>query len=196
MREPVGEVSYVPHSGAGVQYQSLLAAAFLANATGARLVVPPWLTRQEMGSTLWHPIWVGRSCSKHYHGRRVHPKKQALAKMSEKVLCDAAQCAVAGQAWSRPRESLPTFLRLYDLRGLVATRKRSCDDCWLGAWRSGVRFRLCPQLIQLDVSLVSAEANGHCTRAPSCAATVDTLADVLREATAAARRGSVRRSWW
>jgi hypothetical protein len=154
------------HSGAGVQLQSLLSAVFLANATSARLVVPPWLSRASMGGgLLWHPLWVGRSCDRTYNSTRVHRKKQGLARVSTQKLCESRICA---RQW-------PTFGRLFDLKPyLVASRERTCDDCEKGS--RGVR--LCPR-VDIDVHLVSAEANGHCTKAVSCAATLRAVSDAL-----------------
>ena len=149
------ELGFVLHSGTGVQYQSLLTAAFLANVTSSRLVMPPWLDQRQMGRTLWHMKLVGRSCNRSAEGTAVGRGKARLNSASEKTLC--------GLLCSPHKRELPTLAALFDLRGMVEVRPRACHDCGR-----------CPQ-VHLDMALLSAKANGHCTLNPTCEASIAEL---------------------
>ena len=64
---PLLPLSYAMHSGGGVQLQALTNAIFLANATGRRLYVPPWLVRNNMSRVMWDPTGItGRKCKTPY----------------------------------------------------------------------------------------------------------------------------------
>ena len=76
------ELSYPQHSGFGVQVQQLMAAAWLANATSRRLVVPPWLVRDHMEIEVWNNK-LSRGC------RPVHLSQALMA--SRETSCDSSK---------------------------------------------------------------------------------------------------------
>ena len=166
----MNELAYVLHSGSGVQSQSLLQAAFLANVSGAKLVVPPWLTRAQMGKSLFNMNMIGRSCGRRYEGYHVNAKKQKLAELSSNRLCTLCR-----------NNKLPTLASsLYDLSGIVPSmRDATCDDVCKACTR-----------IDLDVALLSARMNGHCTRNLGCNDTIHALQEARSDRSRSSKRSS------
>ena len=112
-------LSYSVHSGTGVQLQALTTAAFLANATGRSLLVPPWLTRANMPKELWDPTQVvSRRCKEPY----VSASKQTIHRWSEQMMCPLCH-----------RKKLDTFSSVYELSELVRPVKflndQYCKHC-------------------------------------------------------------------
>lgn len=111
------ELAYAAHSGYGVQQQALLTAVFLANASGLRLVLPPWFARESISSWLFDPT-VSRGCSK---DNRTLPlgvrSKMDLTERGSQELC--RRCTQAFDAHGS----------LWDIRRLVQTRPLACHDC-------------------------------------------------------------------
>ena len=119
---PLLPLSYAMHSGGGVQLQALTNAIFLANATGRRLYVPPWLVRNNMSRVMWDPTGItGRKCKTPY----IDMSKQQINALSENMLC--------GLCDKLPEGRLESFASIYALdemvRPLPTMTKEQCDAC-------------------------------------------------------------------
>ena len=116
------QLHYSAHSGSGVQLQALTAAAFLANATGHALLVPPWLMRNDMSTWLWDPRTMGRRC----RIAKISPEKHLLAEQSTRNVCDRL-CRNKNHADSMLQTG--SWMQMYDLRSIARIKVQTCDDC-------------------------------------------------------------------
>ena len=145
---PLLPLSYAMHSGGGVQLQALTNAIFLANATGRRLYVPPWLVRNNMSRVMWDPTGItGRKCKTPY----IDMSKQQINALSENMLC--------GLCDKLPEGRLESFASIYALdemvRPLPTMTKEQCDACRRATKRCSTcqNSGLCPR-VDLDTHLL------------------------------------------
>ena len=124
------QLHYSAHSGSGVQLQALTAAAFLANATGHALLVPPWLMRDDMSTWLWDPRSMSRKC---HALKKISQDKQLLTRKSTRNVCDrlCRKTSLTSGKNNHADGMLQTgsWMQMYDLRSIARIKMQTCDDC-------------------------------------------------------------------
>ena len=144
------ELAYAQHSGFGVQMQSLTTAVFLANITNSRLIVPPWLTRDQMNNAVWDNR-LGRRCKT--SDFEAGPNGLVTAKVKFNKDCEKA----ISRACEQSHVELDRFELVFDLESVAATRPRRCDT----------DTSICSRM-SADAHLGTLATNSNCTRGFSC----------------------------
>ena len=160
------DFSFIVHSGYGNQLQSLLAAVYVANATGTGLVVPPLMSHSASPSIL---LKASRSCSPRIFGGNpfgVDTRKQSYAAKATSVIHDVCKrssnesAEVVMDRWDKLFD-LPAFLASYHSAG-----------CKPSPWS-------CPT-VDLDLHLTTPTVNGNCTKDLPCHVMIGHARSVLR----------------